>query len=247
MNVFETVKQSVTTRQAAEHYGIRVGRNGMACCPFHNDKTPSMKLDRRYHCFGCGADGDVIDLTAQIFGLSLYEAARKITADFHLVLPEDKERMEHRCKYDTPNNIAGGTLAAVEEASGNNREKEGILNVTTSTSGVYEAEKTVSGTKNGRGRKKPVETEAQKKERRIRKLEEQINAWLKHVEEVLIQYFRLLQQWEKNLSPAGPNAEMDPLFFEAIQRKDWIEQQLNILQFGSEADRLDFSRRRERW
>ena len=58
MNVFEVVKQSVTTRQAAEHYGIHVGRNGMACCPFHNDKTPSMKLDRRYHCFGCGADGE---------------------------------------------------------------------------------------------------------------------------------------------------------------------------------------------
>ena len=67
MNVFETVKQSVTTRQAAEHYGIRVGRNGMACCPFHNDKTPSMKLDRRYHCFGCGADGDVIDFTAALY------------------------------------------------------------------------------------------------------------------------------------------------------------------------------------
>ena len=58
MNVFEAVKQSVTTRQAAEHYGIHVGRNGMACCPFHHDKTPSMKLDRRYHCFGCGADGN---------------------------------------------------------------------------------------------------------------------------------------------------------------------------------------------
>ena len=49
MNVFEAVKQSVTTRQAAEHYGIRVNRNGMACCPFHNDKTPSMKLDKRFH------------------------------------------------------------------------------------------------------------------------------------------------------------------------------------------------------
>ena len=69
MNVFEAVKQSVTTRQAAEHYGIHVGRNGMACCPFHNDKTPSMKLDRRYHCFGCGADGDVIDFTAALYGL----------------------------------------------------------------------------------------------------------------------------------------------------------------------------------
>ncbi len=44
MNVFEAVKQSVTTRQAASYYGIRVGRNGMACCPFHNDRTPSMKV-----------------------------------------------------------------------------------------------------------------------------------------------------------------------------------------------------------
>ena len=69
MNVFEAVKQSVTTRQAAEHYGIRVNRNGMACCPFHNDKTPSMKLDKRFHCFGCGADGDVIDFVAALYGL----------------------------------------------------------------------------------------------------------------------------------------------------------------------------------
>ena len=44
MNVFEAVKQSVTTWQAAEHYGIRVGRNGMCVCPFHDDKNPSMKL-----------------------------------------------------------------------------------------------------------------------------------------------------------------------------------------------------------
>lgn len=61
MNVFEAVKENVTTRQAAELYGIRVRRNGMVCCPFHADRTPSMKVDRRFHCFGCGADGDVID------------------------------------------------------------------------------------------------------------------------------------------------------------------------------------------
>ena len=83
MNVFEAVKQSVTTRQAAEHYGIRVGRNGMACCPFHNDKTPSMKLDRRYHCFGCGAD-DVIDFAAALYGLGKKEAAVQLAQDFGL-------------------------------------------------------------------------------------------------------------------------------------------------------------------
>ena len=82
MNVFEAVKQSVTTRQAAEHYGIHVGRNGMACCPFHNDKTPSMKLDWRYHCFGCGADGDVIDFAAALYGLAKKEAAVQLANDF---------------------------------------------------------------------------------------------------------------------------------------------------------------------
>ncbi len=84
MNVFEAVKQSVTTRQAAEHYGIHVGRNGMACCPFHNDKTPSMKLDQRYHCFGCGADGDVIDFVAALYGLGKKEAAVQLASDFGL-------------------------------------------------------------------------------------------------------------------------------------------------------------------
>ena len=84
MNVFEAVKQSVTTRQAAEHYGIHVGRNGMACCPFHHDKTPSMKLDRRYHCFGCGADGDVIDFAAALYGLGKKDAAVQLAQDFGL-------------------------------------------------------------------------------------------------------------------------------------------------------------------
>ena len=82
MNVFEAVKQNVTTRQAAELYGIRVGRNGMAVCPFHNDKNPSMKLDRRFHCFGCQADGDAVDFVSRLFGLPSKEAAMKIADDF---------------------------------------------------------------------------------------------------------------------------------------------------------------------
>ena len=62
-SVFETVKQSITVREAAQMYGIEVNRSGMACCPFHDDKNPSMKLNEEYfYCFGCGATGDVIDL-----------------------------------------------------------------------------------------------------------------------------------------------------------------------------------------
>ena len=56
----------------------------MICCPFHADRNPSMKVDFRFHCFGCGADGDVIDLTAKLFQLSLRQAAEKLAADFGL-------------------------------------------------------------------------------------------------------------------------------------------------------------------
>ena len=85
MNLFETIKAAVPVRQAAEHYGLKVSRNGMACCPFHNDRHPSLKLNEEYFfCFGCGAKGDVIDFVARLFDLSSYEAARKLAADFGL-------------------------------------------------------------------------------------------------------------------------------------------------------------------
>ena len=83
MNQFERVKAAVTLRQAAETYGLTVSRNGMTCCPFHEDRHPSMKLNEDYFfCFGCGASGDVIDFTAKLFGVSLKDAVTKLAADF---------------------------------------------------------------------------------------------------------------------------------------------------------------------
>lgn len=83
MNQFETIKAAVTPRQVAEHYGLRVLRNGMTCCPFHEDRHPSLKLNEDYFfCFGCGASGDVIDFTARLFGISLKDATEKLAADF---------------------------------------------------------------------------------------------------------------------------------------------------------------------
>ena len=83
MNLFETVKSAVTVKQATEYYGCKVNRGNMICCPFHNDRHPSMKLNRDYfYCFGCGATGDVIDFVARLFGLSNYGAAKKLAYDF---------------------------------------------------------------------------------------------------------------------------------------------------------------------
>ena len=84
-SVFEVVKQSVAVREAAEMYGIAVGRGGMACCPFHDDRHPSLKLNEDYfYCFGCGATGDVTDFTARLYDLSPKEAAEKLAQDFGL-------------------------------------------------------------------------------------------------------------------------------------------------------------------
>ena len=83
MKLFASVKAAVPLRQAAEHYGLRVLPNGMTCCPFHEDKHPSLKLNEDYFfCFGCGASGDVIDFTAKLFGVSLKDATEKLAADF---------------------------------------------------------------------------------------------------------------------------------------------------------------------
>ena len=83
MTIFEAAKSMVTPRMAAEHYGMTVARNGMVCCPFHDDWHPSMKLYHdHFHCFGCQANGDVIEFTSKLFGITALEAAQKLAADF---------------------------------------------------------------------------------------------------------------------------------------------------------------------
>lgn len=81
---FEAVKECVTARQVAEYYGLKVNRSGMACCPFHGDQHPSMKIDKRYFCFACNEKGDAIDYVSKMFGLSVKDAAIKICEDFGL-------------------------------------------------------------------------------------------------------------------------------------------------------------------
>ena len=113
MTLYEAVKNTVTTLQAAERYGLKVGRGGMCKCPFHNDRNPSMKVDKRFHCFGCQADGDVINFTGRLFSLSPREAALKLADDFGIQYDDHQpvrpvrrvheissdEIMDHRLSY----------------------------------------------------------------------------------------------------------------------------------------------------
>ena len=85
MNLFSIVKTSISTIEVAERYGIEVNRHGKALCPLHNDQHPSLFVaDNRYHCYACGEHGDSIDLVARLFGLPLYDAAKKLASDFAL-------------------------------------------------------------------------------------------------------------------------------------------------------------------
>jgi len=94
MSLFKEVKAVVSARQAAERYGLNVNRAGMACCPFHDDRNPSMKLDDRFYCFGCGATGDVVDLTVRLLGLTSKEAALQLASDFGIGPPENDNHQD---------------------------------------------------------------------------------------------------------------------------------------------------------
>lgn len=128
MKLFESVKAAVPLRQAAEHYGLRVLRNGMTCCPFHKDRHPSLKLNEDYFfCFGCGASGDVIDFTARLFGISLKDATEKLAADFGIsadAKPVAVRRRPTQRSHTVSALMADGSIAFWETAVAENRKEE---------------------------------------------------------------------------------------------------------------------------
>lgn len=84
-NIFTEVKQQLNIRQVIEHYGFKVNRNGKFICAFHNDHKPSASIKNDYfHCFVCGAGGDLITFTAKYLGLSNFDACKELVKEFNL-------------------------------------------------------------------------------------------------------------------------------------------------------------------
>lgn len=87
VNTAEIVKQTLTAREVAEYYGIHVTDKGFCCCPFHVEKTPSMKLYRGqggFYCFGCGKNGDIITFVQLLFNIDFKTALFKLCTDFNV-------------------------------------------------------------------------------------------------------------------------------------------------------------------
>ena len=95
MNYAEIIKERVSSREVLEAEGIRVNpHTGMAVCPFHGDHDGSLKVytdaRRGWHCYGCHAGGDVIDLVKLLYGVGFRDALRLLNDRFALGLPLER-------------------------------------------------------------------------------------------------------------------------------------------------------------
>lgn len=101
MEYAEEIKNRVTMRDICDRYGLAVNHANKAVCPFHKDKHASMHVypgSRGFHCFACGAGGDVINFVMAYHGIPFLAAVKRINDDFKLGLPVDGQSDDERRK-----------------------------------------------------------------------------------------------------------------------------------------------------
>jgi DNA primase len=95
--MFDRIKQTVTMADILDYYGLKPSRSGHIVCPFHPDTDPSLKVysdQNRWHCFGCGRGGSVIDFVMHMEGVSVTEAAGLIEGWFNITAPSRSDLEE---------------------------------------------------------------------------------------------------------------------------------------------------------
>lgn len=96
MEIIDQIKQASNIVEIATQYTniIKRGKNFIGLCPFHSEKTPSFTVDierQLYHCFGCGAGGDIFTLVMEKENLSFPEALRHLADKYNIKLPDQKK------------------------------------------------------------------------------------------------------------------------------------------------------------
>lgn len=95
----ERIKQLIPMREAFEHYGMEINRAGFCVCPFHAEKTASLKIyPSSFYCFGCGAGGDVIRFVQLLYKLDFKAALLRIGFDFGLSVSVPSAEEEKRIR-----------------------------------------------------------------------------------------------------------------------------------------------------
>lgn len=86
------IKERVSIKEVISAYGYEINRAGYIACPFHSEKTASCKVyENDFHCFGCGAGGDIFSFVQKLFNIDFKQALVRINEDFHLGLELDGE------------------------------------------------------------------------------------------------------------------------------------------------------------
>lgn len=110
--LFRKVKESVSMQAVAEYYGFQVNKKGLCLCPFHQDKTPSLKIypnGKGFYCFTCGTGGDQIKFAALYQEIRNEEAAKELAAAFHVPISVPvtyREKREAERKRKQRQNVA---------------------------------------------------------------------------------------------------------------------------------------------
>jgi len=89
MNIVSEITERITMQDVFSLYGFTTDKKGNICCPFHNEKQPSLgpySGGKRWHCFGCAEGGSVIDFVMKLYSLNFKQAITKIDYDFNLGL-----------------------------------------------------------------------------------------------------------------------------------------------------------------
>ncbi len=121
MSIFQEVKERVSLKDVVRAYGIELNRNDMCICPFHAEKTASMKVyDKGFRCYGCGEGGDTLHFVQKYFNLSnTLEAAHKINEDFNLGIETDRR--------PSKSEVTSAQLAVQQRIEFEKRDKEAFL------------------------------------------------------------------------------------------------------------------------
>ena len=100
------VLRTVSIYDAMNAYSPRkISSKGMCCCPIHNESHPSCKVypNNSFHCFACGANGDVIGLVKSLYSIEYREALDKIAKDFgisEIISEEERRAIEKKQKAE---------------------------------------------------------------------------------------------------------------------------------------------------
>ncbi len=239
MNLFEIVKYGVSCREAAERYGVEVNHYGMALCPFHNDRHPSLYVaDDHYHCFACGEHGDVIDFVGKLFQLSPYDAARKLMADFHL-------------SPDKPPSAAALHAKRIRTEAQQLMENERLCfsvlsdyarvlrdwKVSCAPQSPYDAARKLMADFHLSPDKPPSAAALHAK--RIRTEAQQLMENERLCFSVLSDYARVLRDWKVSCAPQSSAEAPNERFVEACHKLDEAEYYLEILTSGDSHERTE--------